>query len=147
MKLSTRGQYGARLLLDVGLHQEKGPVLLRDIARRQQIPLSYLKHLVTPLVGAGIIRSTRGARGGLTLGRAAEQIHLSEVIQLLEGTLAPVECVADASVCERSASCATRELWTKLREAMQSVLESTTLRDLMERQKEKEQPGVAMYNI
>ena len=147
MKLSTRGRYGSRLLLDVAFHQEQGPVLLRDIARRQQISLPYLKHLIAPLVSGGILRSARGAKGGLLLLKSPEEIKLSEVIQLLEGPIAPVECVDDPGVCERSLSCATRDVWVSLRRAMDGVLEATTLRDLMERQREKEQPVVAMYNI
>ena len=147
MKLSTRGQYGSRLLLDLALHQGKGPVLLRDIACRQQIPLPYLKQLVAPLVSGGLLRSTRGAKGGLLLAKSPEQVHLREVIQLLEGPIAPVECVNDPRLCERSSSCATRDVWAQLQKAMEDVLEGTTLRDLMERQREKEQPGAVMYNI
>ena len=135
------------MLLDVGLHQERGPVLLRDVALRQQIPLSYLKHMVAPLVGAGILRTARGAKGGLLLAKPPEQVRLREVISLLEGPIAPVECVNDPSVCERSRSCATRDVWARLQEAMEGVLEATTVRELMERQREKEQPGAEMYNI
>ena len=147
MKLSTRGQYGSRLLLDLALHQERGPVLLRDIARRQQIPLPYLKQLVAPLVSGGILRSTRGARGGLLLAKLPEQIRLREVIQLLEGPIAPVKCVNDPAVCGRSHSCAPRDVWIELKEAIEGVLEAITLRDLVERQREKEEPVGAMYNI
>jgi len=147
MKLSTRGQYGSRLLLDLALHQERGPVLLRDIARRQQIPLPYLKQLVAPLVGGGLLRSTRGAKGGLVLAKPTEQIRLNEVIELLEGPICPVECVNDASLCERSVTCAPRDVWIELQKAIEGVLEGTTLRDMMERQREKEEPVGAMYNI
>ncbi|MEK7352882.1 MAG: Rrf2 family transcriptional regulator [Chloroflexota bacterium] len=147
MKLSTRGQYGSRLLLDLALHQERGPVLLRDIARRQQIPLPYLKQLVAPLVSGGLLRSTRGAKGGLLLAKPTEQIRLREVIQLLEGPIAPVECVNDPAVCERSRTCAPRDVWIELKQAIEGVLEATTLRDMMERQREKEEPVGAMYNI
>ena len=146
MKLSTRGQYGTRLLLDLALHQTRGPVLLRDIASRQQIPLPYLKQLVAPLVGGGLLRSTRGAKGGLLLAKPTDQIRLREVIQLLEGPICPVECVNDPAVCERSPLCAPRDVWIELQKAIEGVLEATTLRDLMERQKEKEPVGV-MYNI
>ena len=147
MKLSTRGRYGSRLLLDLALHQEQGPVLLRDIAQRQQIHLPYLKHLIAPLVAGGILRSVRGAKGGLLLVKSPEQIKLREVIQLLEGSLAPVECVIDPGLCEHSESCVTRDIWAELQKAMDGVLETTTLRDLMERQKEKTQPSALMYNI
>ena len=93
MKLSTRGQYGTRALLELALHGGEEPVLLKDIAQRQQISLPYLQHLIAPLIAGGIVRSTRGAKGGISLVKPPDQIRLSEVIQLLEGSTAPVECV------------------------------------------------------
>jgi len=147
MKLSTRGRYGTRALLDLALHQAEGPVLLKDIAEREQISLWYLEHLIGPLIAAGIVRSSRGAKGGVWLARSPEQIKLSTVIQLLEGSVAPVECVNDPGICSRSELCVTRDLWTKIKRAINEVLESTTLQDLVERQKKKEQPGKIMYYI
>jgi len=147
MKLSTRARYGTRALLDVALNQGKGPVPLKDIAQRQQISLQYLEHLVTPLIAAGIIRSLRGARGGVWLAKSPQEIKLSEVIGLLEGSLAPVECVNDASYCPRSDFCVTREVWGEMKKAMNEILESTTLQDLVERQRRKEQIKDAMYHI
>ena len=147
MKLSTRARYGTRALLDVALNQGKGPVPLKDIAQRQQISLQYLEHLVTPLIAAGIIRSLRGARGGVWLAKSPQEIKLSEIIGLLEGSLAPVECVNDASYCPRSDFCVTREVWGEMKKAMNEILESTTLQDLVERQRRKEQIKDAMYHI
>ena len=140
MKLSTKGRYGTRALLDIGLHNEEAPVPLRDIARREQISLPYLEHLIAPLIKSGIILSTRGTRGGVSLARSPEEIRLSEVIGLLEGSIAPVECINNAAVCNRSGFCVTRDIWLELKTAMDGILESTTLQDLMQRQKEKEQP-------
>jgi len=147
MKLSTRGRYGTRALLDLALHQEEEPVLLKNIAQRQQISLLYLEHLITPLIAGGIVRSTRGVRGGISLVKPPEEIRLSEVVQLLEGSIAPVECVNNPEICARSQLCATRDIWGELKKAMNGVLESTTLRDLVERQKRKEHPEEAMYYI
>jgi len=146
MKLSTRGRYGTRALLDLALHEE-GPVLLKDIAQRQQISLQYLEHLITPLIAAGIIRSTRGPRGGVSLAKLPQEIRLSEVIQLLEGSITPVECVNSPEVCSRSDSCAVRDIWSELKKAMNGVLESITLQDLVKRQKRKGQPEEVMYHI
>jgi Rrf2 family cysteine metabolism transcriptional repressor len=146
MKLSTRGRYGIRALLDIALHQGEEPVVLRDIARRQQISLRYLDHLITPLVAAGIVRSTRGAGGGIRLARRPDEVKLSEVMQLLEGPIALVDCVKDSDVCSRASICAARDLWEELRQAMSGVLESITLQDLVERQRAKEQHE-AMYQI
>lgn len=147
MKLSTRGKYATRALLDLALHHNEEPVLLKDIARRQQISLSYLEHLITPLVAGGIVRSTRGAKGGFSLAKSSEKIRLNEVIQLLEGSLDPSECVTNPEVCSRSESCVTRDVWSELREAINGVLGSITLQDLVERQKAKQQCGVNMYHI
>lgn len=147
MKLSTRGRYATRALLDLAFNQGEGSVALKDIARRQQISLRYLEHLVTPLVAVGIMRSTRGPKGGVSLARAPEEIKLSEVIQVLEGSIAPVECIDNPGVCSRSALCVTRDVWSELKKAMDGVLESITLRDLVERQKSKEQQETAMYYV
>ena len=147
MKLSTRGRYGTRALLELALHYGEGPVPLKDIAQSQQIPLQYLEHLITPLVAAGMIRSVPGARGGVWLARSPQEIKLSEVIGLLEGSIALVECVSDPKYCPRSDFCVTRDVWGELKQAMDSILESTTLHDLVGRQKRKEQPAQAMYYI
>ena len=147
MKLSTKGRYGTRALLELALHYREGPVPLKDIALRQHISLQYLAHLITHLVAAGIIRRTPGARGGVWLARPPEEIKLSEVIEILEGSIAPVECVNNPETCTRSEFCVTRDIWGELKQAMDGVLESTTLQDLVERQKRKEQPKEMMYYI
>ena len=147
MKLSTRARYGTRALLDLALHEGKGPVLLKNIAQRQQISLRYLEHLVTPLIAGGILRSTRGPRGGVSLAKAPGEIRLNKVIRLLEGSISPVECINDPGICTRSKVCATRDIWSDLKNAVNEVLESTTLQDLAERQKRKEQRKETMYYI
>ena len=147
MKLSTRGRYGTRALLELALHYGEGPVPLKDIARSQQISLQYLEHIITPLVAAGIIRSTPGARGGVWLARPPREVKLSDVIGLLEGSMAPVECVNNPEICDRSELCVTRDIWSELKKVMNGVLESTTLQDLVERQKGKEKPEEVMYHI
>ena len=147
MKLSTRGRYGTRALLELALHHGEGLVPLKDIAQSQQISLQYLEHLITPRVAAGIIRSTRGARGGVWLARSPEEIKLSEVIGILEGSIALVECVNDPKYCPRSDFCVTRDIWGELKKVMDGVLESTTLQDLVERQKRKGQLEEVMYHI
>ena len=147
MKLSTRGRYGLRALLDLALHQGEGLVLLKDIARRQEVSLPYLEHLIAPLIAGGLIKSTRGARGGVLLVKPPAEIKLSEVLELLEGSIAPVDCVNDPKICHRAASCVTRDIWTEMKTAMSQVLESTTLQDLVERHRQKGQIEVGMYYI
>ncbi len=147
MKLSTRARYGTRALLDLALHPNEAPVQLKDIARRQELSLHYLEHLIAPLIVAGIVRATRGARGGIQLARLPREIKLSEVIQLLEGSISPVECIDQPKVCPRSSACATRDVWSEMKKAMDGVLESTTLQDLVDRQRNKEQSEPPMYYL
>ena len=146
MKLSTRGRYGTRRLLDIATQGNK-PVFLKDIARRQNIPLPYLKRLVSPLVAGGLLRSSRGIRGGVGLAKPPDQIKLSDVIRLLEGPINFVECVENTGICDRSGLCITRDVWGEMSMIVNDFLESITLRDLVERQKTKEQSCSAMYNI
>lgn len=147
MKLSTRGRYATRALLDLALHHNEEPVLLKDIAQRQEISLPYLEHLIAPLIAGGIIRSTRGAKGGISLAKSPEEIKLAEIIQLLEGSIAPVECVINPKVCSRSKSCVARDVWSEIKRAINGVLGSTTLQDLVERQKKRGKFESAMYHI
>jgi len=147
MKISTRGLYGTRALIDLVLHEGRRPILLKDIARRQQISVGYLEQLITPLIAAGILRSTRGPKGGISFARSPEEIKLSEVIQLLEGSIAPVECINNPDICNRSKLCAPRDVWNELKEAMDNILESINLKDLAERQRRKEGKKAIMYYI
>jgi len=137
MKLSTKGRYATRAMLDLALRFGQGPILVKDISRREEISERYLEQILTPLKIAGLVRVIRGARGGFTLARLPSEIRLIEIIQIMEGSTAPVECVDDARICSRSDLCITREVWAEMKKAIDTVLESTTLQDLLERQKEK----------
>jgi Rrf2 family protein len=147
VKLSARARYGTKALLELALHWGEEPVLLKDVAQRQQIPLPYLEHLIGPLVQAGIVKSTRGARGGVSLLKPPEEVMLREVIQLLEGSISPAECVDNPETCSRSDLCVTHDVWDELKEAISKVLESITLQDLVERRKQKWQPDVLEYPL
>jgi len=147
MKLSTRARYGTRAMLDLAQHYTDEIVPLKDIARRQQISLPYLEHLVGPLVDARLIQSVRGARGGLKLAKSPDSIRLSEVVCLLEGPIEPVDCIMSPDKCNRSSYCATRDVWGDVGKAMSSVLEQTTLADLVARQAAKTSPDADMYYI
>jgi len=140
MRLSTRGRYGLRALLDLALHQDEGSVLLKDIARRQEFSLPYLQHLIAPLIAAGVVKSTRGAGGGISLLKPPSEIKLSEVVQPLEGCITPVDCVNNPALCHRFTSCVTRYIWGEMKDAMSQVLDSTTLQDLVEQQKREGHP-------
>jgi Rrf2 family cysteine metabolism transcriptional repressor len=114
---------------------------LKDIARRQEFSLPYLEHLIAPLIAAGLVGSTRGARGGVLLLKPPAEVKLAEAVQLLEGSIAPVDCVNNPALCHRSAFCVTRDVWVEMNEAMNRFLGSMTLQDLVDRQKRKSQPA------
>lgn len=147
MRLSTKGRYGARAMLDLALNSSEGPVLLRDIAKRQEVSEKYLEHSITTLRKAGLVRSIRGARGGYVLAKSPSQIRLSEIMEVLEGSMAPVECVDDPQVCQRAQLCVTRDIWAKMKEAIDNILESITLQDMVERQNKKKDSKAIVYNI
>jgi Rrf2 family protein len=147
MKLSTRGRYGTRALLDLALHHANEPVALKDVAERQQISLSYLEHLIKPLIDSGIVRSIKGPKGGIALTKEPGKIKLSEIIQSLEGSTAPTECVDNPKLCDRSGQCVTRDVWEEVKNAMNGVLESITLQNLVERQQSKKSSKDSMYYI
>ncbi len=147
MKLSTRGRYGTRAMLDVALHCAEGPVRLKDIARRQEVSKKYLEHLISKLEAAGLVSSIRGAGGGMTLARPASEIKLSEILQALEGPIDLVGCADSAERCSRSSSCVTRDIWTEMGQLLNDFLESMTLEDICRQQREKDQLVPAMYHI
>ena len=147
MRVSTKGRYGAGAMLDLAINSGEGPVLLRDIARRQEVSEKYLEHSVSALRKAGLARSIRGARGGYILAKLPSQIRLSEIMEVLEGSMAPVECVDDPQVCQRAQLCVTRDIWVKMKEAADNILESITLRDMAEQQKNKESSEAILYDI
>ena len=147
MKLSTKGRYGTRLMLDLALHFGRGPVLLKDVAERQEISEKYLGHLIPSLKVAGLVNSSRGAHGGYLLAKPPEEINLGEVIRAVEGNLVLVECITAPNVCHRVGFCVTRDIWGLLGERMMEVLESTTLKDMVERQRQKQETQTLMYSI
>jgi Rrf2 family transcriptional regulator, cysteine metabolism repressor len=147
MKIPTRGRYGIRALVDVAIFGESGPVLLRDIAKREHISLLYLQQLVNPLISGGLIRSVRGRGGGISLSKPPSEITLSDVVQLLVGSMAPVECVNDPNCCPRSKTCATRDTWVEMGKSIDNILSSTSIQDLVERQRSKDRNSGSSYSI
>lgn len=150
MKLSTKGRYACRAMLELALNYKKKPILLREIAKNQEISEKYLDRILSSLKSSGLIKSTRGAQGGYSLVKPPSKIKLNEIIQSLEGSLAPVECVDDPKLCHRSDICATKDVWLQLKEVMIKTLESITLQDLLERSNKKyveKTEKSLMYNI
>jgi Rrf2 family transcriptional regulator, iron-sulfur cluster assembly transcription factor len=128
--VSTRSRYGLRFLIDLAQHGTEGPIDLGSIAERQAIPETYLAKLVVPLRNAGIIRSARGAKGGYELARAAGDIDVLEVVEVLEGRSSLLECTDRPELCARSADCPTLPIWTGLEKAVHDYLKGVSVGDI-----------------
>jgi Rrf2 family protein len=132
MKISTKGRYALRLMLDLAENAIDKPVSVKDIAARQEISDKYLEQIISLLNGAGYVRSVRGPQGGYLLRKRPEEYTVGMILRLTEGTLCPVSCVEDDALpCEKMESCATIRLWRQLNEAISSVVDHVTLADLM----------------
>ncbi len=137
MKISTKGRYALRMMVDLAEHQGEGYVSLKDIAKRQEISKKYLEQIIPVLNRGGFLKVSRGSQGGYRLARAASAYTVKEILELTEGSLAPVVCLEDDPAgCERSAFCATIALWKGLQEVVENYLGGITLQDLLDRQTE-----------
>jgi len=135
VSFSTKGEYGVRLMVQLGRRFGTGPASLADVATDEDLPRAYLEQLVMSLRDAGLVTSTRGAHGGYELARPPAEIRMSDVLRALEGPLAPMICASDdpehAIVCDRSSRCTVNVLWVRVRDAITSTLDSMTLADLV----------------
>jgi Rrf2 family protein len=145
MMFSTKAEYGVRVMVELARRGGDQPVPLAEIAEHEGLPLAYLEHLVARLRRADLVESKRGARGGYLLARDADQITMAEVVEALEGTIAPIECISSTPgggvVCSRETDpehvCTTKVLWTRVRFAIVRTLAETTLADLIPTNREK----------
>ena len=147
MKISTKGRYGLRVLLDIAAHQGKGPVILRDISARQEISEKYLWQVINPLKAAGLVNSTRGAKGGYVLAKAPGDITLLEIVSILEGPVSVVDCVGTPDKCERSGTCVTRGVWEKIESGIKDSMAKITLKEIVDKQADAESGSVSSYVI
>lgn len=134
MKVSTRGEYGMRAMVELARRFGNGPTSLTIIAQAATVPPAYLEQLIGPLRQAGLVNSTRGAHGGYELAREPASIYVGEIYRVLEGPVAPMECVSEVEpdeLCPLIDGCATRVVWLKVRDSIVDVLDSTTLADLI----------------
>ena len=132
MRISTKGRYAIRLMLDLAANDAGEPIRLKDVARRQSISEKYLEQIISILNKAGYVRSIRGPQGGYILSRKPEDYTVGMILRLTEGSLSPVECAEeDGSPCEREESCVTRILWQKLNDAINNVVDHITLEELL----------------
>lgn len=138
MRISTKGRYALRLMLDLALNDNGQNIKIKEIAARQMVSDKYLEQIITMLSRAGYVKSVRGAQGGYRLAKKPEQYTVGMILRLTEGSLAPVACLEDEeNECDRADCCATLELYKRLDEAIKSVIDNMTLEDLAELQRQK----------
>lgn len=137
MKISTKGRYAVRLMLDIALHDNMEPVRLKDTAERQQISVKYLEQIISQLVRCGYVKSIRGPQGGYHLTHPPKDYTVGMILRQVEGNMAPVSCMDNDIVdCERQAECVSLRIWKELDQAIRGVLDKYTLADLISWQEE-----------
>ena len=130
MRLSTKGRYGVRLMIDLSACKNGNPGVLKNIAERQGVSEKYLWKMIPPLKSAGLIKSLRGTKGGYVLSKPPAEISLKELLSVLEGPLSLAECVDTPSVCKRSDFCVTRDIWKEMSEKIYQMFDSVKLKDM-----------------
>ena len=138
MKISTKGRYALRMLLDLAEHSNGGFIALKDIAKRQNISKKYLEQIVPILNRAGLLKTTRGYQGGYMLAKSPEKYTVGDVLRITEGSLAPVACLeTEENLCEKSDSCMTLAVWTGLYKVITDYLDNITLQDILDKKHEQ----------
>jgi Rrf2 family cysteine metabolism transcriptional repressor len=135
MRLSTKGRYGLKAMLDLAVHSAEGQVTLNSIAERQGLSVSYLEQLFAALKKARLIKSVRGPQGGYLLANSPDDISVGDILRALEGSLAPTDCVSeghDAGLCVSSGRCVTRSVWERIRDGINNVIDNITLQELID---------------
>ena len=142
MKISTKGRYALRLMLDLATNATENPVSVKDIAIRQGISDKYLEQIIAMLNKAGFVKSIRGAQGGYMLCKQPKEYTVGMILRLAEGNLAPASCVMEGEApCERADMCGTAPLWRKINDAVNGVIDTTTIQDLMDWQQSERKEG------
>lgn len=134
MRVSTRGEYGMRAMVTLARHYGAGPLSIAEMARESSVPPAYLEQLIAPLRRAGIVESKRGAHGGYVLSRAPQEIKVGDVFRVMEGPIAPMDCVSEdlaEQTCPLIDGCETRPVWMRLRDSIVDAIDSQTLADLV----------------
>jgi Rrf2 family cysteine metabolism transcriptional repressor len=148
MKFSAKSEYALRALVEMAGYDDRRPVGVKEIAVHEGIPERFLEQQITALRKAGLVKSQRGAQGGVMLAKPPEDITIFEIIKALEGSLTTVNCTSNGGLeCVKSSQCAVQDLWCQIGNAVESVLKGTTLKGLAGRQKHYNQSAKLMYYI
>ena len=133
MKLSTKCRYGVRAVFEIAKNYKQIPTKRKDIAKSQDLDESYLENILIDLKNASIVSSIRGVNGGFVLKMPPQSITILKIVESLQGTLTPLECLVDSTVCQKVETCVTRPVWQKLKDAQEEVLSSFTIQDLLDK--------------
>ena len=134
MKVSTKGRYALRMLLDLAEHKEEGYIPLKDIAKRQNISKQYLEQIISIINSSGALRANRGKQGGYMLAKEPSAYTVGQILRITEGNLAPIACLEDkVNQCERAKSCRTLSMWKGLNKVITEYLDGITLQNLLEK--------------
>ncbi len=133
MRLSTRGHYGLKAMFDLAQHYGTEPIPLKTVAERQNISENYLEQLIATLRKTGLVKSVRGSQGGYILARDPEKITVGDIIRVMEGPIAPVDCVSEIepAECDQSDYCITRSVWARVRDSLAELMDSISLADML----------------
>lgn len=138
MKISTKGRYALRMLIDLAQHQDGGFISLKEISARQDISKKYLEQIIPIFNRTGILRAGRGPQGGYMLAKSPDKFTIGEILRITEGSLSPVDCVdQDPAGCERRLECPTLPVWQGLSKLINDYLDSITLQDILDQQQER----------
>jgi Rrf2 family cysteine metabolism transcriptional repressor len=145
MRLSTRGEYASRAMLELSLRYKGGPLHSREISNAQEIPPRFLEQILLLLKRAGYLKSRKGQKGGYVLAKPPAEINVAEVIRVMDGPLAPIDCVSVMAhqACPMEKTCGLRWLWKDVRDAVAEILEKTTFADLVEKSGRSESPSTS----
>ena len=147
MKLSTKMRYGTRVMVDLAMGYPKRAVSVKELAKNQRLSIKYLEHIMASLKGSGLIKPERGVHGGYSLARDPNTIRLIELYRAFEGPFSLLDCIGNPNLCQMNEECPTRDTWIEMNEALEKILERTTIQDLLERKKKLKNSTLAMYHI
>ncbi len=133
MKLSTKSRYGTRAIIDIAQNSETNRTMLKDIAARQSLSPKYLDHILSALRKAGIIKNIRGKGGGYVLAKTPSKITVKNIVEAVDGAFEPVECLSNTELCDKVLNCCTRDIWLKMKKAVDGVLDEATLQDILDK--------------
>ncbi len=137
MQISTKSRYAVRAMIELAMHYEKGPLQLKEIARRQDLSEKYLEQIMHPLRTKGFVYSQKGSHGGYCLAKPPREVTMLHIVSTMEGSITPVACVDKPQLCDRLAVCSTRDVWSRLKDAVTEELDAHNLEDLAREQERK----------